>query len=161
VPRKEKPSKGPLRDLSGLEPHTQFPLYADPVELSLRADPDNRPKALPRFLRRMGWTADEWETIRNHWLERPDDLTERDHLLWKNAKIERYNQASKLAIERQESLNSNEWMTAFLLADDWDPEGIADSLVIEVDSVYKLIRAIKNKAGVNTQPGIVRWFLGL
>jgi hypothetical protein len=138
-------------------------LYADPVELSLCANPANLPKAQPRFLRRMGWTTEEWETIRKHWLVRskPDDLTKRDHLIWANAKIEHYNKAPKLAIERQKSLNSNEWMTAFLLADDWDTEGIADSLNIEVDSVDKIIREIKNKAGFDTRPGIVRWFLGL
>jgi len=103
MPRKKEAEKDPLSDLSGHESQKQLPLYAKPDELSLRANPDNRPKALPRFLRRMGWTADEWETIRNHWLERPDDPTERDHLLWANAKIERYNEASKLAIERQKS----------------------------------------------------------
>src|SRR5258705_13928675 len=96
--------KGVLSDLSQAEPQKQLPLYAKPDELSLRANPDHRPKALPRFLRRMGFTPDEWETIRNHWLDRPDDLTKRDHLLWANAKIERYNEASKIAIDRQKSL---------------------------------------------------------
>jgi hypothetical protein len=161
MPHKAKPKKGPRSDLNEAESQKQLPLYARPDELALRADPDNRPKALPRFLRRMGWTAEKWETIRNHWLEYPDDPTERDHLLWANAKIERYNVASKLAIERQKSLNSNEWMTAFLLADDCDTEGIAGSLKIEVDSVDKIIREIKNKARRDTRPGIVRWFLGL
>jgi hypothetical protein len=161
MPQNEEPKKGQQSDLDEGETQEQLPLYAKPDELSLRANPDNRPKALPRFLRRMGWTPAEWETIRNHWLERPEDLTKRDHLVWANAKIERYNEASKLAIERQQRLRSDEWMTAFLLARDWDPQGIADSLVIELGSVYKLIREIKNKADVNTQPGIIRWFLGL
>lgn len=109
----------------------------------------------------MEWTADEWDEIRKHWLERPDDLTKRDWLLWTNAKIERYKAAPKMAIERQKALNSVEWMTAFLLAQDWDREGIADSLLVDVDYVDKLIREIKNKACVDTQCGVVRWFLGL
>jgi hypothetical protein len=163
MPRKEAHKQVPLSGLSGHESQKQLPLYADPDELLLCANPDNLRKALPRFLERMGWTTDKWETIRIHWLERPDldDLTKRDHLLWANAKIENYNAAPKLAIERQKSLRSDEWMTAFLLASDWDREGIADSLDIKVDSVDKLIRAIKDTAGFDTQPGIVRWFLGL
>ena len=75
--------------------------------------------------------------------------------------MERYKEAPKLAIERQKNLNSNEWITAFLLARDWEREGIASFLLVDVDYVDKLIRAIKNKADVDTQGGIVRWFLGL
>jgi hypothetical protein len=163
MPRKEEKKQGPLSAPGGHESQKQLPLYADPDELSKAANPDNLRKALPRFLRRMGWTTDKWETIRIHWLGSPnsDDLTKRDHLLWANAKIESYNEAPKLAIERQRSLRSDEWMTAFLLASDLNREGIANSLKIEVDSVDKLIHDIKNKADCDTQPGIVRWFLGL
>src|SRR5258708_7584735 len=102
IPRcKADPKKVVFRDLSEADPQKQLQLYAKADELSERANQDHRRKVLPRFLRRMGYTPDEWETIRNHWLDRPDDLTKRDHLLWANAKIERYNEASKMAIDRQ------------------------------------------------------------
>jgi hypothetical protein len=109
----------------------------------------------------MRLTADEWEEIRKHWLEAPDDDTKRDWLLHTTAKNERYRAAPKLAIERQKRLHSSEWMVAFLLAQDWSREGIADSLDLDLDYVDKLIREIKIKADVDTQGGIVRWFLGL
>lgn len=103
----------------------------------------------------------QWEEVRKHWLERPDDLRKRDWLLWTTAKMEAYKAAPKIAIERQKTLRSDEWLVAFLLAQDWDREGIASFLDVEVDSVDKLIRQIKNIAEFDTQGGIVRWFLGL
>src|SRR5208283_3583058 len=150
--RKQEPRKSPLFDLGELEPQMLPPLDANT---------ENWPKALPRFLERLEWTRDEWQEIRKHWLERPDDLTKRNRLLWKTAKMERYRAAPDLAIERQQILRSDEWMTAFLLAGDWDRAGIASFLLVELDSVDKLIRNIKDKAEVETQGGIVRWFLGL
>ncbi|HZU42971.1 MAG TPA: hypothetical protein VE994_09890 [Terriglobales bacterium] len=152
MPRKDEPREDSLNELTGAESRAQ---------LSLHASANGWSKALPRFLRRMEWTAEQWEEVRKHWLETPDDLTKRDWLLWTTAKMERYKEAPKLAIERQKNLNSNEWITAFLLARDWEREGIASFLLVDVDYVDKLIRAIKNKADVDTQGGIVRWFLGL
>ncbi|GEM_PF-4196455 len=152
MPLKKQSREDLLGEPSGLESQKQ---------LSLDANANGWPKALPRFLRRMKWTHEEWEEVRKHWLETPDDLTKRDWLLWTTAKMERYKEAPKLAIERQKNLNSNEWITAFLLARDWEREGIASFLLVDVDYVDKLIRAIKNKADVDTQGGIVRWFLGL
>ena len=119
-------------------------------------------KASPQFLKRMGWSAQKWEEIRKHWLEGPDDDTKRDWLLYTTAKYERYRAAPKLAIERQKELHSTEWMVAFLLAQGWNRKGIADALILsDVDYVDKIIHAIKIKADVKTQGGVVRWFLGL
>jgi hypothetical protein len=157
MPPRKTLSKEPPR---GLEPQKQLPLYAKPDDLAQHASPDGWKKVRPSFLKRMKWTTDEWEKFRMHWLE-SDTEGEHNRLLWANAKIERYNEAPRLAIERQKKLRSNQWLTAFLLAQDFKREYIASFLHIEIDYVDELIKEIKDIADVETQPGVVRWFLGL
>jgi hypothetical protein len=152
MPQKKEAEKGPLSDPNEGETQEQFSLYVDV---------DDWPKGLPRFLRRMGWTADQWQETRKHWLERPNDLTTRDWLLYTTDKKKRYKEAPKLAVERQKTLRPGQWMTAFLLAEDSNTRYIAKSLHVEADYVEDLIRELKDIADVDTRAGIVRWFLGL
>jgi hypothetical protein len=149
--KKEELKKNPPSDLNEGETQEQLSLYVNPEEW---------PKPLPRFLKRMSWTADKWQEIRKHWLEKPNDLTTRDWLINATAKYERYREAPKIAVERQKSLRPGHWITAFCLAQDLDRTQVASFLRVEVDYVDDLIGELKQIADVQTHAGIVRWFLG-
>lgn len=129
--------------------------------LNLITEPANERKVSPRFLKRMGWTAEEWKERRKHWLAKPDSGEKRNALFWEAAKQKAYAAAYEKAQERQRALGSSEWMVACLLAEGLDREQISTALDIELDTVDKLIRVVKDIACVETPAHIARWFFGL
>jgi len=52
-------------------------------------------------------------------------------------------------------------MVACLLAEGLDREQIAAEMAIQLDTVDKLIRVVKDIARVETSAHIARWFFGL
>src|SRR5258708_30599811 len=58
-------------------------------------------KELERLLKRMGYTADEWELRRRHYLEKPLDDAELRSESWKIEKLKHSRLAVEVALERQ------------------------------------------------------------
>lgn len=115
----------------------------------------------PRFLKRMGLTAEELKERRRHWLAKPDSYEKRNAMFWEAAKKQVYTAAPEKAQERQKELGSSEWMVACLLAEGLHRKQIAAEMDIHVDTVDKLIRVVKDIACVETTAHIARWFFGL
>jgi len=125
------------------------------------AEPAKERRVSPRFLKRMGLAAEELKERRRHWLAKPDSQGKRNAMFWEAAKKQAYIAAYENAQKRQKELGSSEWMVACLLAEGLDREQIAAEMAIEVDTVDKLIRIVKDIARVKTPAHIARWFFGL
>ena len=125
------------------------------------AEPAKERRVSPSFLKRMGLTAEELKERRKHWLAKPDSDEKRNAMFWSAAKEQVYAAAPNKAQVRQKELGSSEWMVACLLAEGLDREQIAAEMAIHVDTVDKLIRVVKDIAGVETPAHIARWFFGL
>ncbi len=119
------------------------------------------PKASSRFLKKLGLSQEEWQDQRMHWLAEPDSAEKRNMMFWEAAKKKAYAFAFDKAQERQNELHADEWLVACLIAEGIEREEIADAMKIKVDSVDKVIRVIKDKAGVETLAQVARWFFGL
>lgn len=119
------------------------------------------PKASSRFLKKHGLSQDEWRDQRMHWLAEPDSFEKRNMMFWEAAKKNAYAVAYEKAQERQNKLHADEWLVCCLIAEGFGLKEIAKAMKIEEDSVDKLIREIKNKAGVEKLAHITRWFFGL
>jgi FixJ family two-component response regulator len=166
------PKKKSRRDSSGniAEKQVQDPIIATdqrtPQARGARlpnpvAEPAKERRVSPRFLKRMGLTAEELKERRKHWLAKPDSYEKRNAMCWEAAKKQAYAAAYDQAQERQKELGSSEWMVACLLSEGVDREQIAAEMAIQVDTVDKLIRVVKEIACVETPAHIARWFFGL
>ena len=125
------------------------------------AEPAKERRVSPRFLKRMGLAAEELKERRKHWLAKPDSNEKRNAMFWEAAKKQAYAAAYENAQKRQKQLGSSEWMIACLLAEGLDREQIAAEMAVEIDTVDKLIRTVKDIARVQTPAHIARWFFGL
>ncbi len=121
---------------------------------------------LERFLKRMGFTEEEWELRRNHYLKKPRTEKELRDLTWKVEKKRLAGAAVEVAVERQKKLSPDLWMVAFLMADGVErtvmplitrlKQRRVDMLIAELRSV------VRNELQTDTDgDGVVtRWFLG-
>lgn len=119
------------------------------------------PKASSRFLKKLGLSQEEWRDQRMHWVAEPDSSEKRNMMFWEAAKKKAYTVAYDKAQERQNKLHADEWLACCLIAEGFERKEIADAMKIKLDTVDKLIREIKNKAGVQTLAHVTRWFFGL
>jgi hypothetical protein len=122
---------------------------------------------LERFLKRMGYTEEEWELRRNHYLREPRSEEELRSLTWKVEKKRVAGAAVEVALERQKKLSPDLWMVGFLMADGVErtvmplithlKQRRVDMLIAELRSV------VRNELQTDTDSdGVVtRWFLGL
>jgi hypothetical protein len=121
--------------------------------------------ALERFLKRMDYTANEWEKRRRHYLEEPLSDEELNSLTWKAAKLRHSGAAVEVALKRQKPLTPDLWMVAFLLAQGngrRDIPHIIDLKQRRVDMlIAELRRIVYDEIHTDTDGAVIRWFLGL
>jgi len=121
--------------------------------------------ALQRFLKRMGYTADEWEKRRRHYLEAPQSDEELNSNTWKAAKLRHSGAAVEVALKRQKTLRPDLWMIAFLMAQGNERDDMPPLIGFERRRVYQLIeelrRIVLREIHADTDSAVTRWFLGL
>lgn len=135
--------------------------------LSVTYTVDQAGRNLEQFLKRMSFTAEEWELRRNHYLREPRSEEELRSLTWKVEKKLLAGAAIEVALERQKKLSPDLWMVAFLMAD--GVERTVMPLIIHlkqrrVDMLIAELRSIvRNElhADTDSDGAVTRWFLGL
>jgi len=122
-------------------------------------------KALERFLRRMGWTAEYWEMKRRHYLEEPLDDDELRSATWLVEKTRHCGLSVEVALKRQKKLDADLWMVAFLMAQCNGEKDIAPIMNLGLRRVQQHIadlRAIvRREVHADNDSAVTRWFLGL
>lgn len=125
---------------------------------------DRERKALERFLKRMHYTADEWEMRRRHYLEEPLDDAELRSETWKIEKLRHSGLAVKVALKRQKELSPDLWMVAFLMADGNGERDIAPIMGLGLRRVQMLIHElrtiVRREVYADNDSAVTRWFLG-
>lgn len=122
-------------------------------------------EVLEGFLKRMGFTAEEWEKRRRHYLEAPLSDEELNSLTWKAAKVQHSGAAVEVALKRQKTLGPDLWMVAFLMAQGNERTDIPEIIGLRQRRVDMLIcdlrRVVYGEIHSDTDGAVVRWFLGL
>jgi hypothetical protein len=120
---------------------------------------------LEHFLKRMGYTAEEWELIRNHYLEKPQLEKELRSLNWKLKKERHSGAAVEEALKRQKKLSPDLWLVAFLMAEGNEPKDIPPLMSLKGRRVAMLTRDLRqivyDEIHSDTDGAVIRWFLGL
>ena len=121
-------------------------------------------KELERLLKRMGYTADEWEMRRRHYLEKPLTDAELKDEAWKVAKILNSGLAAEVALERHKKLSPALWLVAFLFAQGNGEKDIAPMIGLRLRRVQQLIHNIRiivrREEYADNDSTVTRWFLG-
>lgn len=176
--------KEPRRSPSSLPSKTEFQLSLLPDDDGTKAKarrsarlPDGREesraaeraafherKALERFLKRMEFTADEWEKRRRHYLEAPLSDEELNSLTWKAAKVRHSGAAVEVALKRQKTLSPDLWMIAFLMAQGNERDDLPPLIGLRRRRVFQLLEElrciVRREIHADTDSAVTRWFLG-
>lgn len=119
---------------------------------------------LERFLKRMGYTVDEWEKRRRHYLEKPQSDEELNSNTWKAAKLRHSGAAVEVALRRQKMLAPDLWMVAFFMVQGYNRTNIPHLIHLKqrrVDMLIAELRSIVNdEFHTDTDAAIARWFFG-
>jgi hypothetical protein len=122
-------------------------------------------KELERLLKRMGYTADEWEMRRRHYLEKPLDDAELRSESWKIEKLKHSGLAVEVALERQKKLSPALWLVAFLFAHGSGERDIAPMIGLHLRRVQELIHnlriIVRREEHADNDSTVTRWLLGL
>jgi len=121
--------------------------------------------ALERFLKRMEYTANDWEKRRRHFLEAPLSDEELNSMTWKAAKWRHSGAAVEVALKRQKPLSPDLWMVAFLIAQGNERTDIPHIIGLKQRRVDMLICDLRSivlaETRSDTDGAVIRWFLGL
>lgn len=120
---------------------------------------------LEQFLKRMEYTADQWEKLRRHYLEKPQSDEELNSNTWKAAKLRHSGAAVEVALKRQKNLAPDLWLVAFLMSQGYNRINISQIIKLKqrrVDMLIAELRSIVNREfRTDTDAAVARWFFGL
>lgn len=112
----------------------------------------------------MGYTADQWEKLRRHYLEKPQSDEELNSNTWKAAKLRHSGAAVEVALKRQKALAPDLWLVAFLMAQGYrrtNMPGLIHLKQRRVDMLIAELRSIVNREfRTDTDAAVARWFFG-